>query len=213
MKLVVGLLDTLLRRYARGEAASVAPHLHGQRVLDLGAGEGYVADALRRTSAVWVCATDVGPYRRVPGPYAVYDGVRLPFADMTFDTTLVLLTLHHCFEPEVVLDEAVRVTRRRLLVVESVYRTRGEHFWLALLDGRLNRLRHDGRMSVPLAFRRPEEWRRLFERRGLHVVETRWLGTALERLIHHPLLFVLDAPPAPRTAAEPRQVAVVSGGR
>lgn len=69
-----------------------------------------------------VCSVDVGAFRRAAGTYVVYDGVRLPFADRVFDTTLVLLTLHHCAAPAVVLDEAIRVTRRRLVVTESVYR-------------------------------------------------------------------------------------------
>ena len=90
------------------------------------------------------------------------------------------------------LDEALRVTRRRLIVTESVYRSRLERFWLDLLDGRLNRLRHGGRMDVPPGFRAPDGWRRSFESRGLRVLEARWLGSRWERLVHHPLLFVLE---------------------
>ena len=41
-------------------------------------------------------------------------------------------------------------------------------------------------------FRHADQWRALFEARGLTVVATRWLGGALERLVHHPLLFALD---------------------
>jgi hypothetical protein len=104
----------------------------------------------------------------------------------------VLLTLHHCAAAEAVLDEARRVTRRRLVVTESVYRNRLERFWLDLLDGRVNRFRHDGRMQPALDFRRPDEWTRLFEARGLRVVATRWLGSSLERLVHHPFLWALD---------------------
>ncbi|MBI4588388.1 MAG: class I SAM-dependent methyltransferase [Candidatus Rokubacteria bacterium] len=186
------LLQAFLRRYAETESKAVSPFLVGRRLLDLGAGEGYVALALRDRAGCWTCSVDVGPFRRAAAPYVVYDGTRLPFGDGTFDTTLVLLTLHHCRQPEAVLDEAVRVTRHRLIVAESVYRNSRERFWLDLLDGRLNRLRHGGRMSVPLAFRPPEGWRVLFVSRGLRAVKTRWLGPWWERLVHHPLLFVRD---------------------
>jgi len=47
-------------------------------------------------------------------------------------------------------------------------------------------------MNVPLVWRRPTEWRALFESRGLRVVATDWLGSWLERRVHHPLLYVLD---------------------
>ena len=186
------LLQAFLRRYAEAQTEAVAPFLVGGTVLDLGAGEGYVGRALRERTGCWTCSVDVGSFRRAAGPYVTYDGSRLPFADATFDTTLILLTLHHCAEPESVLDEALRVTRTRLVVVESVYRNRRERFWLDLLDGWLNRYRHDGKMNVPFAFRRPEEWRQVFASRGLRTVGTRRLGAWWERLFHHPLLFALE---------------------
>ena len=185
----MGALDPLLRRYARGQARDVAPWIVGDRVLDLGAGEGHVAAALGRRG---VCAVDVGPYRRAAVPYTVYDGRRLPFADGAFDTTLLLLTLHHCEAADAVLDEAVRVTRRRLVVTESVYRNARDLFWLRALDGRVNRLRHDGQMLAPLAFRTPDGWEALFASRRLRTVGTRWLGSRWERLLHHPHLWALE---------------------
>jgi len=157
------VLQTFLQRYALGKAKAVAPFILGSRVLDLGAGENYVGAALVSRYGLWVCSADVGAFRRVPGPYVTYDGLRLPFVDGVFDTTLILLTLHHCENPELVLNEAVRVTRERLIIIESVYRNRRERFWLDL-----------------------------FESRGLRIIETTWLGPWWERLVHHPLLFVLS---------------------
>lgn len=181
----------LLRRYAAAQADAVAPFVVGRRVLDLGAGEAYVGAALARRGLA-VCSADVGPFRRAPAAYAVYDGRRLPFRAGTFDTTLVLLTLHHCADAERVLDEAVRVTRARLVIVESVWERALDRLWLRLLDGPINRLRHDGGMAPARDFRRPGEWRALFEARGLDCAATRWLGSRAERLVHHPLLWALD---------------------
>jgi SAM-dependent methyltransferase len=191
------VLQSFLRRYARGQAAAVAPFTAGARVLDLGAGEGYVAPALAQRWGGFAVSCDVGPFRRAPGPYVVYDGARLPFRDGAFDTTLILLTLHHCSNPEGVFDEALRVTRHRLIVTESVVRTRLDRFWLHLLDGRLNARRHGGAMNVPFAFRTPAGWEALFASRGLHVVAVRWLGAWWERLVHHPELLVLERPGGP----------------
>jgi SAM-dependent methyltransferase len=184
-------VDTLLRRYARGQARDLAPWIVGRRILDVGAGEGYLAAGLTGGDRA-ICGVDVGPFRRAPLPYVVYDGRHLPFADATFDTTLVLLTLHHCDQPERVLAEAQRVTRRRLIITESVYRNRVDLFWLVLLDARVNRLRHAGRMNAPLAFRPPAEWDALFRSGGWRCTSTRWLGSRWERLVHHPHLWILD---------------------
>jgi SAM-dependent methyltransferase len=194
------LVDALVRRYARGQARDVAPWIVGGRVLDLGTGEGHVADLLRAPGRL-VCGVDVGAFRRARTRYAVYDGARLPFADDAFDTTLLLLVLHHCERPGTVLDEAVRVTRHRLIVTESVHRNRLDLFWLRLLDARLNRLRHGGRMPPPRTFRAPEDWEAQFAARGLQAVARRWLGSPAERLVHHPWLCVLTRSTAAGAAA------------
>lgn len=131
--MIARLLQALLRRYADSEAEAIAPLLVGKRLLDLGAGEGYVAAALRRRTDLWACAVDIGPYQRVPVPYLIYDGTRLPFHDAAFDTTLISLALHHCADPEAVLDEALRITTTRLIILESVYRNRCERFCLERL--------------------------------------------------------------------------------
>lgn len=199
---VARALQRFLRRYAEVQADAVAPFAVGRRILDLGAGEAYVAAALRGRSGAWICSVDVGPFRRAAGPYVTYDGGRLPFGDLVFDTTLLLLALHHCAEPEAVLREALRVTRRRLIVMESVYRTRWEELCLHVLDRWLNRHRHGGRMAVPFAFRSPARWRESFRSLRVALVDERRLGSHWERLVHHPLLFVLERGAGLRTVAD-----------
>jgi ubiquinone/menaquinone biosynthesis C-methylase UbiE len=186
------LLQACLRRYAASEARAIVPFVVGSRLLDLGAGEGYVTAALRQQTDIWACAVDIGPYQRVSEPFLIYDGVRLPFRDATFDTALLSLALHHCADPGRVLDEAQRVTRFRLIILESVYRNRWERFCLERLDGVLNRYRHRGEMPLPLAFKSPQQWQRFFDDRHLRTIDRQWLGSRWERLVHQPLLFVLD---------------------
>ena len=186
------LLHALLRSYAESEAEAIIPFLVGKRLLDLGAGEGYVAAALQRRTDIWACAVDIGPYQQVAVPYLIYDGSRLPFDDATFDTTLISLALHHCADPAAVLDEAVRVTGRRLIILESVYRNRWERFCLKRVDNWMNRYRHGGDMHPALAFKRVVEWQLMFAARSLETVDRHWLGSRWERLVHQPVLFVLE---------------------
>ena len=186
-----GLFRRALRAYARGLARAVTPCITGRRVLDLGAGEAFAAEALTRPS-LRVCSPDIGPYRDGGEAYAVYDGRRLPFRDGTFDTTLILLTLHHCDDPAAVLGEAARVTRQRLIVMESVYRNALDHYWLELLDERVNRFRHGGQMTPARHVLPVQGWKALVASRGLRLVAESWLGSWWERLVHHPVLLVLD---------------------
>ena len=58
-------------------------------------------------------------------------------------------TPHHCVAPETVFDEVARGTLQRLIV----------------LDGKLNRYRHNGQVPVALAFRRHRKWEQLFASR------------------------------------------------
>ena len=74
------MLQAVVRWYARGQAAAVAPFAVGSRILDLGGGEGYVAPALAALRGGWACSCDVGPFRRTPGAYVVYDGATCPSA-------------------------------------------------------------------------------------------------------------------------------------
>jgi len=202
--MIARLLQTLLRRYAESEAEAIAPFLVGKRLLDLGAGEGYVTAALQRRTDIWACAMDIGPYQRVPVSYLIYDGARLPFDDATFDTTLISLALHHCADPEAVLDEALRVTGARLIILESAYRNQWERFCLERLDGWLNRYRHGGDMHPAFAFKRFDEWQRIFAARSLETVDRRWLGSRWERLVHQPALFVLEKPASQAATADSR---------
>jgi len=54
--MIARILHTLLRRYAESEADVVAPLLVGKRLLDLGAGKGYVTEALQRRTDISACA-------------------------------------------------------------------------------------------------------------------------------------------------------------
>ncbi len=132
-------------------------------VLDLGAGEGYVGAALARRANAEVALADVVDMNRTDLPHTVYDGETLPYADDTFDVCVLYYVLHHCACPERVLTEALRVTRYRVLIVESVYTSPTHRRLLRGLDIAANRLRSAGDMAdqeMHLAFRRQADWER-----------------------------------------------------
>src|SRR3989337_138881 len=49
-------------------------------------------------------------------PVIIYDGKKLPFQNETFDISLLIAVLHHCNEPLQVLDEAIRVSSKKIVI-------------------------------------------------------------------------------------------------
>lgn len=179
-------LSQVLRRRAHKKVLSFAEFLSpSSTVLDIGAGEGFVAMELSRAGHK-VDLIDVAPYNRTELPFRLYDGQKLPFDSNAFDVGVLCYVLHHCEYPDVVLDEACRVCRR-LVVLESTYENGRQLKLLTFLDHLANGLR--GIPIRPLCFRTEKEWRNEFEKRRLRLVSERWLG----RWIHKRLLFVVEA--------------------
>ncbi len=160
------------------------------RVLDLGAGEGYVGEALQRQIGTEVMLADVADLNRADLPHVVYDGRRLPFEENAFDVTVLYFVLHHCADPEQVLREALRVSRRRVIVVESLRQNPVQHRLLRSSDRLANRLRggHVMRKQEPhLHFRTAAEWKALFARLDANVLTERCRG----RWVHPQAFFAL----------------------
>lgn len=100
--------------------AHIAPFIPPQRnVLEIGAGNGLVADMLQRQSGASFTLLDVVDYNRTTLQLHVFDGKSLPFPDNAFDMTLLIFVLHHNPDPRPVLREALRVARQGVLLVEN----------------------------------------------------------------------------------------------
>jgi alpha-1,6-mannosyltransferase len=171
------------------------------RVLDFGAAEGYVGEFIHRRTGAEVTLADVEDLNRTKLQHVRYDGRRLPFDDGVFDAVLLYFVLHHCEDPEHVLNEALRVSSGRVVVVESVYLTEKERKRLVTLDKLANRIRSLGVMRGQepfLHFRRAEEWKQLGLSSGANwVAEGEW-----GHVLHRQYLFVLDKLQVPPSKAE-----------
>lgn len=179
------------------EGSRVAPHLvPGQTMLDLGAGTGFMARWLRRKTGVRPTLADVVSYanrdRSMPFIQQA-DPFRVPVADGSYDVVLLMFVFHH-IEPfedqERLLNEAVRIAKRRVIVVEDTPTSTIDRVFNVAWDWVLN-VRHG--VPTPFTFRSVDDWMRLFKERDLSIAHTEtyrplWptLGT------YHHTLFVLD---------------------
>ncbi|MEZ4703379.1 MAG: methyltransferase domain-containing protein [Rhodothermales bacterium] len=198
-KTIIDNAFALMRFRANGKAKRIIHHLPRRqdppvRVLDLGAAEGFVGEAIQKRTGAEVVLADVEDMNRTRLPLTRYDGRRLPFEDGAFDAVVLYFVLHHCAEPEQVFQEALRVSSGRVIIVESVFTTDAERRRLTRLDILANRIRSFGVMrhqEAHLAFRRAEEWKRLMLESGARLVAEGGWGNVL----HRQHLFVLDKNP------------------
>ena len=110
------------------------------RVLDIGAGNGLMGEAIREFfPGKSVAGVDVAP-RLLPTvrlDCAAYDGVNLPFADGAFDCALLCNVLHHVppASRPALMGEALRVTRGGPVIVKDhLARSLLDRLRLAILD-------------------------------------------------------------------------------
>ncbi|MEQ9103606.1 MAG: methyltransferase domain-containing protein [Rhodothermales bacterium] len=164
-----GWMDTILRWRAWGKMLLMRPWVFpdfavaGERILDLGGAEGYVADAVLDRFPGWdrAAVVDIRPAGRTSNEHHVYDGIVLPMDDESYGLVILSYVLHHSSHPERVLSEALRVCAGRVVILESVYRSSYSLRWLRFADHLANAVRSRGEMSRhadSLNHRREDEW-------------------------------------------------------
>lgn len=145
----------------------IAKHLQTDtKILDIGTGNGGLEKALleKGFDMTGVDVKNISFFEEVRP--VVYDGKKLPFADGEFDTSLIITVLHHTPDPEAILDEALRVTSRRLVIMEDIYRNPVQKHLTFFMDSLVN-LEFEGH---PHTNKDDAGWRELFARKGLRVV-------------------------------------------
>jgi len=200
--------DQALTNRARLICQEITPFLAGDSLLDIGCGNGLVANCVRdRFSRILLL--DVVRYV----PYALNldfkeykEGDPLPI-DELFDTVLLLTVLHHASDPAELLKLAWAATRNRLIIIESVV---GIHeaipsvkyelvalpdeyqiAFAAFVDWFYNRVLHDN-VPVPYNFTTPERWQSLFVQLGMRLVQAVHFGQDIEIGPEYHILFVLE---------------------
>jgi ubiquinone/menaquinone biosynthesis C-methylase UbiE len=160
---------------ARWTARRLLPFLQPtDRVLDVGAGDCRLDEILTRQVGCEVVSVDVADYNKTSRQLTLFDGRVLPYEADSFDVALLIFVLHHAADPRAVLEEARRVCRRCVLVLEDVNWTawdrwvfRGFHRWLEWSQ-KIPRPYHEwpperwSQLALDLGFR--EAWRGLVGR-------------------------------------------------
>jgi SAM-dependent methyltransferase len=212
--------DALMKR-AEIICREIGPFLDGSSLLDIGCGDGFIANKIRGrfTRIQLLDVVDYVP-KTLDLPFAKYtEGDQLP-VNGSFDTVLVLNVLHHSRDPIRLLKAAWSATEKRLIVIESVV---GVHeseppvnyelltasdadqvAYAAFVDWFYNRVLHDN-IPVPYNFTSPKQWMSIFSDNGMRLKEAIHLGQDIEIGPEYHILFVLEKQAGEQTG--PRLVA------
>lgn len=166
----------------------IARYLDPQdEVLDLGTGNGGLCLSLRQRGYLVepVDVQDISFFDSVKP--RIYDGKRLPYPDGHFPAAMLITVLHHTPAPEAVLDEALRVCSKRLVVMEDIYKNPIQKYLTFFTDSLVN-LEFAGH---PHTNKTDREWLALFESRGLKLVAREEFRTLV---FFRQVIYVLEKP-------------------
>ncbi len=142
----------------------------GSMVLDLGAGNGQIAEELHAVTGASFTLLDVIDYNTSKFPLQLFNGKKIPYPDNYFDQSLVIFVLHHlenANEQERILQELIRVTKEEIIIWEDTPRNWFEELINRFVDYVIN---FEAGVPVTHLYNRHNSWRLLFEFLGLDIV-------------------------------------------
>lgn len=169
----------------------IRPYISGNSVLDIGAGDGKVGNLIHQTLSKNTTLVDVIDYNETGLPLQVYDGMILPYESNSFDTSILSVVLHHADQPLQILQEAVRVTNRRIILIESVYFNEEHKSLNSILDWFYNRVLHEN-VNCPFHFQTPAGWESTFRHYGLRMGASVDLGIDQPTVPEYHWLYAVD---------------------
>lgn len=168
------LFDRVAQQYAGKVMNSIGLFIHkGERILDIGSGGGWVGEKIQSEKGADVTLLDVADFNQTKVKLVLYDGIIIPFTDNSFDASLLTFVLHHCENPVQVLQEAARVSKDRVIILEDTFVSRLDKIFVCINDIVTNLpgfFVKPFNTSIPFHFKRVSEWQEVFERLNLKIV-------------------------------------------
>ena len=139
----------------------------GSKILDLGCGSGIAGKSFQKFFQAEVIGADVQDNRIYPIPFELIDGKKLPFPEKSFDVVLISYVLHHSEDPTLLLKEAKRVTRDKIVIYEDL-----PEGFLSRIICKIHGISFDKifRNQSQTSFELGEEWEKIFREIRLNTI-------------------------------------------
>jgi SAM-dependent methyltransferase len=137
----------------------------GASILDVGCGDGRIASRMmNRRNDLSIVGVDVLKRESSVLDIQMFDGITIPFPVAAKDLVMFVDVLHHTEDPMVLLGEAVRVSRRWILIKDHFRDGLGANQTLKFMD-RLGNARFG--VALPYNYWSGEQWAAAFATLGL----------------------------------------------
>lgn len=137
------------------------------RVLDVGCGDGFLSKLIQnKRPDISIEGIDVLVRDSTHVPVQFFDGYSLPFADNEFDVVLFVDVLHHTTDPNVLLQEACRVSKNDVLIKDHTQDGLFARSTIRFMD-HVGNARHG--VALPFNYWPERDWRGAFKRLGLSI--------------------------------------------
>jgi ubiquinone/menaquinone biosynthesis C-methylase UbiE len=166
------------------------PYVNGYAtLLDVGCGNMLVADLLQKDTGIKVNGVDVVDINLTELPHKIFDGKKIPYKDNSLDVSLLSFVLHHVDSQKELLKEVVRVTKKRVIIIEDIYESETEKNWIKFMDV-FGNVWTEPEMNFALNFHKDEEWLDISEKYKLKLYSKEIIKNKA-RLTRH-AIYVLD---------------------
>jgi len=138
------------------------------KILDLGCGNCYVANKLIE-KAYDITPVDIRDLSVVENiTPIIFNGKKLPFANNTFETVLLLTVLHHSEDPIELISESKRVAKY-VVIIEDTYKNNIQKFAVQFVDLIVN----FGHSKMTYQNKKEEQWESIFNDIDLELLSKR----------------------------------------
>jgi len=137
------------------------------KILEIGAGSGDIAKVLKNHDydVAVLDVQDISFWDDVRP--IIYDGKKMPFSDGSFDAALLITVLHHTMDPEAILREAKRVSKK-VIVIEDIFIGPFQKYLTFMMDSFIN-LEF---INHPHLNKDDTAWREVFRMMGFRILDS-----------------------------------------
>lgn len=184
----------------------------GSKVLDIGAGNGFLAKLIAETKNAEVTCVDISDFNQAGFETIIFDGVSLPFEDEEFDVVILSYVLHHSNFQKELLQEARRVCKNKIIIYEDEINSALARRFLAKAHQKAYNWLYD--LESPVNYHSLDGWRQIFEDLGFKIEKEKsdWVTGSLVIPVKRAIFVLKKAnvadtskPPAHPTGGEESQ--------